>query len=171
MDAASVPSPAPVDAGVPAPRSRSRSGPVGWVVLAALAFLVVAGVVLGALRGPASYDLDTPEGTVQAYVQAVLDGRWVDARDLLAGELRPRCGIADLRGAWVQPPLTVHLDDVEVTGDLAEVRVRLRALATPAPLDVVEVDRGSIEVFDLTRASGQWRLTGEPWPIYDCRGW
>lgn len=149
-------------------RSRDRTRIIGLVVLVLLAAVVTVGVVLGVVRGPSSVDPGTPEAAVQAYAQAVLDGRWVEARALLASDLQPRCGIADLRNAWVEQPVTLHLEDVRVTDDHAEVEVRLRHVAMPDPFGV---ERASIEVFELTYEAGAWRITGEPWPVYACRWW
>lgn len=159
MDAPSVPSLVP---------SRGRTRIVGLVVLVLLVGVVAIGIVLGVVREPTTFAVGTPEGTVQAYAQAVLDGRWVDARALLASDLQPRCGIADLRNAWVEQPVTLHLEDVRVADDRAEVEIRLRHVAMPDPLGM---DRTSVELFDLVREAGAWRITGEPWPVYACRGW
>jgi hypothetical protein len=149
------------------PVSSCRTRVVGWFLVGLLATVVLGGIVVGLLREPVVVDLSTAHGTVQAYTQAVLDGRWADASDLLSEELSSRCTIADLRNAWVEEPAVVYLEDVQVADGRAEVRVVLRPLAPPDPFGA---DRGSTEVFDLVRESGAWRITAEPWPIYGCRG-
>ncbi|MEX2505045.1 MAG: hypothetical protein WD378_09345, partial [Egicoccus sp.] len=71
--------------------------------------------------------------------------------------------------AWVPEGLTAVLEASRPTGDRAEVAVQMRSLATSGPF---VVDSGvSPEVFDLVRHDARWRITGTPWPVYDCRGW
>jgi hypothetical protein len=130
--------------------------------------LVAAGVALGVLREPVLLDPQTPEGTVQAYVQAVLDGEWNDARSHLADDLEAECTAIDFRRSWVPDSLTATLDDVRVDGDEAEVVVRLRTAAEPDPFGG---RYESTETFDLIREGTTWRLTGQPWPVYDCGWW
>lgn len=151
----------------PAP-ARLRARIVGWVAVGIVALLVGVGLVVGTLQDVPAGDPGTPEGTVQVYAQAVIDGRWVEARDLLASDIRADCGVADFRNSWVAQPLSVRLEEVRTTDTGAEVEVQLRALAGPDPFGT---DYLSTEVFDLVQEDGQWRLTGSPWPVYECRGW
>ena len=159
----------PSDHGGQPPRERPRSTRlIGWSLAAALVVLVAAGVVVGVLRDPVLLDPQTPEGTVQAYVQAVLDGDWNDARAHLADDLEAECTAVDFRRAWIPDSLTATLDDVRVDGDEAEVVVRLRTAAEPTPFG----ERyEATETFDLIREDTTWRLTGQPWPVYDCGWW
>ncbi len=151
------------------PREGSRASRlVGWSLGGALVVLIGAGVAVGLLREPVLLDPHTPEGTVQAYVQAVLDDEWSEARSHLAGDLEAECTAIDFRHAWIPDSLTVTLDDVRVDGDEAEVVVRLRTAAEPDPFGG---GYETSETFDLIREDSVWRFTGQPWPVYDCRGW
>jgi hypothetical protein len=144
------------------------SGLAGWSLGAVLVVLIAAGVALGVLREPVLLDPQTPEGTVQSYVQAVLDGEWNDARTHLADDLEAECTAIDFRRSWVPGSLTATLDEVRVDGDEAEVVIRLRTAAEPDPFGG---RYENTEIFDLIREDTTWRLTGQPWPVYDCGGW
>jgi hypothetical protein len=139
-----------------------------WILAAALVVLVTAAVAVGVLREPALLDPQSPEGTVQAYVQAVLDGDWAEARSHLGDDLDADCSAIDFRQAWVPDGLTATLDDVKVDGDEAEVAIRLRTAAEPDPFGG---GYATTETFDLTREGSTWLVIGQPWPVYDCRGW
>jgi hypothetical protein len=159
----------PPDHGGQPPSERPRPRRlVGWSLGAALVVLIAAGVALGVLREPVLLDPQTPEGTVQAYVQAVLDGEWNDARSHLAEDLEAECTAIDFRRSWVPDSLTATLDDVRVDGDGAEVVIRLRTAAEPDPFGG---RYEATETFDLIREGTTWRLTGQPWPVYDCGWW
>lgn len=101
-----APSGTPVGAG----RGRSRARVAAWLVVGAIAATALIGVVAGVLRTPVALDTASPEATVQADVQAVLDGEMVSAYR--------------------------HLDAAEA----AEVRVRLRTTQAPDPFGIAEYD-------------------------------
>ena len=159
----------PLDPGAQPPRERPRSSRlVGWSLGAALVVLIAAGVVVGVLREPVLLDPQTPEGTVQAYVQAVLDGEWNEARSHLTDDLEAECTAIDFRRSWVPDSLTATLADVRVDSDEAEVAVRLRTAAEPGPFGG---RYETTETFDLIREGTTWRITGQPWPVHDCGWW
>jgi hypothetical protein len=152
------------------PENRAtRSRWVAWVLGLLVLAVVGTGILAGILREPTTLDPNTPEGTVQAYLQAVLDEDWSSARAHLADDLARRCSVVDFRYAWVPDQLTTTLDGTRTTDDGVEVRVQLRSVASPDPLRTV--DGVSTETFDLVQQDGQWRITGAPWPVMDCRGW
>lgn len=65
-----APSGKPVGAG----RGPSQARVAAWLVAGALAATMLIGVAAGVLRTPVALDPASPEVTVQANVQAVLDG-------------------------------------------------------------------------------------------------
>ena len=147
-------------------RRRERSTMLLWVLGALVAVAVVVGAVVGGLRGPAALDRDSPEGAVQGYLDAVLDRDYAEAVAYLSEQTAERCPASAFRETWVPDDLAAHLEGVQVEGDRAEVRVRLRAAADPPPFDA---GFESTEAFTLVEEDGVWRLTGEPWPLYSCR--
>ena len=154
-----------------APRGRPRV--LLWVLAGLTVTALAIGAVAGALREPAELPADTPEGVVQAYLQAVLDGDVGAARAHLDEATAERCTAADYRQGWVPESLTATLDDVRIAAPAggsaeAEVDVRLRTVAGPEPFG--GGDFSSLETFVLTREDGDWQLTGEPWPVFACGG-
>ena len=51
----------------------------GWLVPVGAAVLIVALVAVALVREPAQLDPNTPEGTVQVYLQAISDGDYEGA--------------------------------------------------------------------------------------------
>lgn len=148
-------------------RSR-RSTSLLWVLAGVTVAALVAGLVIAALRPPTSLDVGRPEGVVQAYLRAVLDGDHATAAGYLSSETAERCPASAFRTAWVPEGVTADLDDVQVTGDRARVRVVLHSPATVLPpLEPVDT---TTEVFTLSRTEDGWRLTGVPWPLVLCEG-
>ena len=148
-----------------APAARRPALVLGVIATLVIAVLVIAAVG-GALRSASPPDSSTPEGVTQVYLQAVFDHDFTAAVALYSEQLAS-CDVADFRSSWVPESLTATLDDVQMRGDTATVRVRLRSVAGPPPLG--GDGYSSVETFTLAREGAQWRITGEPWPVYDCR--
>jgi hypothetical protein len=130
------------------------------VVLAAVV------LVLSANRFTADYDPGTPEGTVQAYLQAVTTGDYAEAATFLdpSGD----CDVDDLDRAGVPDSARVYLVRTEVEGDAATVTVEITLPSGGGPFDTAGVSE--THLFRLVRSGGDWRLTGTPWPLYTCEG-
>ncbi len=137
-----------------------------WVLGGIVLLGLVVAVVMGALREPATLGTDSPEGVVQAYVQHLLDSDVRAARELLSDEVAEACSAVLFRESWIPEALTVTLDEVEVTGDEALVEVRMRTAEGPPPFGAGGYTQ--IEVFELERLDGDWRISTTPWPVYEC---
>lgn len=135
------------------------------IVVGAMVVLAAVVVVLSANRSTAEYDPGTPEGTVQAYLQAVTAGDYAEAATFLdpSGD----CDVDDLDRAGSPDSARVYLVRTEVEDDTATVTVEI-TVPSGGPFDTA----GSSEthLFRLTRSGGDWRLTGTPWPLYFCEG-
>lgn len=143
-----------------------RSTVLLWVLAALVAVALVVGALVGVLRPPVSLAPGSPESVVQAYLQAVIDGEYEDAVGYLSTGAAGRCPASMFRDAWIPPSLTAELDDVRPGARQADVQVRLRSAADPPPFG----DGGfnSIERFTLVREGGDWRISGDPWPVFAC---
>lgn len=146
--------------------ARLRPGVVLWAVGAVVLLAIVTSAVVGAVRDPDLLDRDTPEGVVQRYAQAAIDEDYEQARGFLAEEVAERCTPARFRETWVPESVSLSLDEVDVRGDEAEVRVHLRRVREPPPFGSGGYE--TTETFVLTRERGEWRLTDTPWPLSFC---
>lgn len=131
---------------------------VGAVVVAALVTVVVTG------RGADELPAGSPEATVQEYVDAVLDGDADAVEALFVAD--NDCDYDQLDHYYVEDSVRVALDDVDVDGDEATVRVTI-SNGTDGLMPGGWTERQS---FDLVRVGGEWRLTGAPWPLFECYG-
>ena len=138
-----------------------------WVLGGLVALALAIGAVVGGLRDPAELDPRRPEGVVQEYLKAVLDRDYAAAVGYLSDETAERCPASAFRETWVPDDLTADLEDVRSQAGQVEVLVRLRTAADPLPFDD---GLSSTEAFTLVEEDGAWRLTGDPWPLYSCRG-
>ena len=134
----------------------------------AIVVLVVAAVGIGAAVVTATHDVPTydrgrPEGVVQAYLTAVIDGDRDAAVACL--EQDSQCTVDDLDRAFVPDGVRIVLRDTSVDGDTAQVFVDVTG-SSGGPLDSSEYTEQ--HTFRLRQADGDWRITGRPWPMYDC---
>lgn len=133
----------------------------GWVWPLIGVVVVVALVVIGLNREPARYDPDTPEGIVQAYLAALIDGDFATAASLWADEgCRPQ-SIEPTEGA---PDISASLARVDVDDDEATVVVDITGTS---PLDPMGPAYEYQEWFTLVRRDGSWRILQPSWPYYD----
>ncbi|WP_353826298.1 hypothetical protein [Agromyces sp. SYSU T0242] len=144
----------------------ARSGPDRTLlaILVALVVLVIAALLIVFTRGaPELLDPETPEGVVQRYAEAVLEGDEAAATALLTDEVADDC---------VRMPRTGD-DGVRVTlvgttdrGETADVEVRIVTTYADGPFGASEYEeRGT---FDLVRVDGDWRIETAPWPLAVC---
>lgn len=134
------------------------------MLAAVVAVLVVAALVTAVLsRRDAVEPADgAPEATVQQYVEAVLDHDSEAAVGLLAPD--SPCDVEDLDHAYVDDDLRVSLEDVEVSGTAARVDVTI----TSGSGGLFPSEWTDAATFRLVRTGGEWRITGSPWPLFDC---
>jgi hypothetical protein len=104
------------------------------VLIAGLAGLLIAVTIVLAFalgdREAATFDAGTPERAVQDYLRAIDEGNLDAAYVLLSSEYRRTTSLADFtsRSRFSSGPNAdrVTVDDVEVNGDTARIRLQLR---------------------------------------------
>lgn len=163
--------------------SKSRSVP-GWALPVGLGVVVVALVAIALLRGPLELDVDTPEGTVQAYLVALDEKRWDDAVEIIHPQWRGKCTGESIQTFFVDD-FTADLDDGSNRGEFfPEATAEFEA-------DVGDLPGGTEFVgvvihhsdqfgsswdepvqFELLDDDDFWWIVGQPWPyfIWECRG-
>ncbi|MEU1970931.1 hypothetical protein ABZ477_04705 [Microbacterium sp. NPDC019599] len=149
------------DAGAARQARRSRTTMfvlIGIVVLV----IIVALVAVFARSGPTAYDESTPEGVVQRYSQAVVDGDDETALTYLLPVIADDCehqstGTQDMRVTLVK-----------TTGDEDRTRVEV-LIATvygDGPFGPSEYENEG--VFELSKVGGDWRISTTPWEFVIC---
>ena len=136
--------------------------PSRWFALAA-AGLVLAAVAVVAFGGePKRLDPSSPEGVVQGFVTAVLDGDLATAREMLVAD--PSTVVDGLcpRPADVTDISRVAIADTTVSGDEATVWVTITTGGGNDPFDSGYTGRDS---FHLVNQDGAWRIDQTPWQL------
>lgn len=134
------------------------------VALAVILALAIVAVVVSASRPTTRLAAGSPGAVVQHYLEAMLDGRFDDAADLLdpGGD----CGADDLAMArnGMPDPIRVVVRDSAVDGSSG--RVRVDVIHTEGPFGSVEYTEPV--TYRLARVNGTWHLVGFPWPLSAC---
>lgn len=122
--------------------------------------MVVALVVIGLSRAPADLDPATPEGTVQLYIQALVEGDfeaaasyWADEGCIPQSDV-PTGGAPDVSAALV----SVDGNDIE-----ANVVVKITETSQDPMSGLYEHE----EWFSLIRQDDTWTIRQPSWPYYD----
>ncbi len=132
--------------------------------------LIIGGTLVGVLlliallggigRNVPSLDPTTPEGTVQAYLQALLVDDRELADSLIVADTEDPCLHDDTD--WLLDNGRVALGAVEVDGSRATVEV-VTTEVTEGALGGSRYDSG----FDLVLIDEEWRIEAADWP-YGC---
>ncbi|WP_165368565.1 hypothetical protein [Serinicoccus sediminis] len=141
----------------------------------ALVALAVVAAVVSVVREPSQQPSGSPGRAVQDYVQAVHDRDYEAAADLLAPS--SECTTADLEQGFVDRDARIVLVETEVDGGSDDDGVGAPQGSTArVTIEIVRGDDGPVQVEEwaeehvlrLERVADGWRLTGSPWPAYDC---
>lgn len=141
--------------------SKSVNFYLSVLIAVVLAIAVIAAIFSG--NSARTLNPGSPERIVQEYLQSLTDRR----NDLAAKQLSKEssCTVEDIDRAYTWPSAQITLIKSEVTGDSAIVRVSVEQKTDTF------MDSGILNEqppFRLIKESGQWRITGIPWPLYDC---
>ena len=129
--------------------------------------LVVVSLIVVFTRGaPEPIDESTPEGVVQRYSAAVLDGSEDAATKYLADDARVDCGTIAVTET---ESLRISLVNSELAenGDAADVTVSLNRDSSGGPFGGSGYEYE--ESFSLVRVDDGWRIETAPWELAFCR--
>ena len=129
----------------------------GWLLPVAGALVVLALVAAGLLRETPELDPSTPEGTVQAYLQAVFAGDQERAAEYTDGECEPNLGPA-------VPVEGISAALVRVEGNDNQRTVFVK-LSQPSPDPIGGLSEWE-EWFNLISNDGRWVIQQPAWPYY-----
>ncbi len=133
-------------------------------VLVVIGLLVVGSLaVVFAGGAPREFDAATPQGVVQRYAAAVIDGDDEAAAQYLATKDTDRCQGFERQFAG---NLRVSLVSVREREDSADVRVTIATLNDGGPFGASEYENQ--DVFDLVKVDGAWLVETAPWQFTIC---
>lgn len=132
------------------------------VLLSVIAVLVIVSLVVVFTRGaPELLDESTPEGVVQRYSSAVIEGDEDAALGYLSDEAREQCGSVQ---NTVDDDFRVTLISTTSRGDSADVTVRIsRSDGGPFASEY-----SYEEDFRLVSSGEDWLVESAPWELTVC---
>lgn len=134
------------------------------IILAVVAVLAVAALAVVFSRGePALLDESTPQGVVQRYAAAVIDGDETAAATYLTEAARTQC--VDFERAPTEN-LRVTLVSTTERESSADVRVLIVVSNGGGPFGNSEYE--TQDVFDLVKTDGKWLVDSAPWQLRTC---
>lgn len=133
---------------------------LGFVV-AAIAIVALI-VVLASRQSTTQLDQGTPEATVQQYLQAVSDRNFDQALEFLSED--SKCTVEDFDRAYIQESLRIGLTESSANQETAVVTVSIQS-SNGDPFGGTYTEERN---FRLVNSDGEWKITGTPWPNYEC---
>lgn len=134
------------------------------VVLGVIAALVIVALIVVFTRGePELLDESTPEGVVQRYSAAVIDGDEAAAIGYLVPELGGPCQRVETGPV---ESMRVTLVSTTEREDSADVRVLIVTSYEGGIFGSSEYEQEG--VFDLVEADDGWLIESTPWPLTIC---
>lgn len=157
-----------MDSGVTTPAAdtapQPKRDPVLIAILVAIGVLVLLAVIVVFSRGtPEALDASTPEGVVQLYTTAVINGDEDAAAEYLTANLREDC---DRFETGMIDNVRVTLVSTTVRAESADVRVSITQTYQNGPFGVSESSYQ--DVFDLVLVDGNWLIQQTPWQFVIC---
>ncbi|MCW4384976.1 hypothetical protein OH146_04225 [Salinibacterium sp. SYSU T00001] len=141
-----------------------RYDPVLLSILGIIALLVVLAIAAVLLRGGEdSLEPGSPEGVVQEFASAMIDGDRERARALVSDEAFDDCG--GFGGPLPEPGTRVTLRGVSTGESSASVRV---GISTGSSGDVFGGSYEESGEFVLVRDGSQWQVSQTPWRFDLC---
>lgn len=129
--------------------------------------VLVTAVIAAIFSGNSAKTLSpgSPEKTVQEYLQALTDGR----NDLAVKRLSKNssCTVEDIDRVYIWSSPQITLLKSEITGNSAIVQVSIEHRTN------IFMDSGIMNEqpnYRLIKEKSQWKISGIPWPLYDCGG-
>ena len=143
--------------------SGKRANKILGLVVASIS--VVALVMVLAVKEPTpQLETNSPQRAVQQYLQAITDRDFDAAVSYLAPD--SKCKVEDFDRAYIQDSVRIALADVSTKDSTASIKVTIES-SNGDPFGGSYTDTQS---FRLKKLDDDWKITGVPWPTYECGG-
>lgn len=135
-------------------------------IVSAIALLVVVALAVVFTRGkPEDFDESTPQGVVQRYSSAVIEGDTATASSYLTEAARSLCTGYHESGP---PPTRVVLISTTERDTSALVKVSVIASGSGGPFGPSEYE--TEDRFSLVKTDGTWLVDQAPYQLQSCTG-
>ena len=141
---------------------RGQANGVLALIVALALVLIGVSLFISANREEKVLSAKTPEGVVQLYLKAVIEGRNDVAARYFAAD--SECDATDIDRSYISDALRVNLVKSEITGNSAYVKID----AVEGSGDLFGNGYTESHTYRLVLETGKWRLQGIPWPLWDC---
>ncbi|MET0780842.1 MAG: hypothetical protein ABWZ16_04930 [Microbacterium sp.] len=132
-------------------------------LIAGVVLVVVIALIAVFARGETTQlDPDTPEGVVQRYSQAVVDGDAQTALTYVVPEVADAC----VRRSVSDEDARITVLETTERADTAHVRVLIVTVYGTGPLGADEYEAEA--AFDLVKVDGDWLVELAPWRLAVC---
>jgi hypothetical protein len=139
-----------------------RHSRIALMVIGAITVVLIAVAIVIAVQPPETFDPGTPEGTAQAYYQAIIDGDEDLALSYLAEELLSSCSTHDLTH-FTPDGARVLIEQTEIDADAARVDVVITETWGEGPFG--SGSNTFDETLIMTRSGETWVISRMPWPV------
>lgn len=148
----------------PPARPEARPNRTLIVILSVIGALVVVALVVVFTRGaPELLDQSAPEGVVQRYSAAVIDGDEAAAIEYLVPALGDDC--RHIESGFSEDMRVTHVSTTQ-RDDSADVRVLIATTYDGGPFDSSTYEEEG--EFDLVRDGESWLIETAPWQLTVC---
>ena len=143
-------------------RGERRANGILITIAVMVLALIAVSIFVSSNRNETQYSQSSPEGVVQSYLKAVIEGKHDRAASFFTAD--SECDASDIDRSYVSETLRVNLVSSEINGDTAYVKIDANSNSGAL------LDEGYTEThtYRLVREGGSWRLAGIPWPLWDC---
>lgn len=143
--------------------SSKRANKILGLVVASIS--VVALILVLVVKEPTpQLETNSPQRTVQQYLQSVTDRDFDTAVTYLVSD--SKCTVEDFDRAYIQESLRIDLAEVTATDTTALIKFSIHT-SSDDPFSGSYTDTQSLR---LTKSEADWKITGIPWPTYECGG-
>lgn len=142
--------------------ARNTSNRILLLIATLSLILVTVSAILTANRDEIKLSPSTPEGVVQLYLKAIIEGKNDQAASYFSKD--SKCDASDIDRAYVSDSLRVNLVSSSIESNSAYVKIDANT-GSNGPFDDGYTES---HTYRLTRDIGSWRIEGIPWPLWDC---
>ena len=141
---------------------RATSNRILALIIIGALLLTAVSALISALREDVKLSAKTPEGVVQLYLTAIIQGKNDQAATYFASD--SSCDASDIDRAYVSESLRVNLISATIESGSAYVKIDANTGAS-GPFDDGYTES---HTYRLRQESGRWLIQGIPWPLWDC---